>query len=742
MLIQVFSQGNRYFEKKNLHEAIEAYQQAIALNPDCYFFYHNLGEALAKVGKLQDAVEAFHEALKLQPSSEFTHFQLGQTLQQLGQTDNGHHEIDFGLDVKALSSEKTSLTSNSNLHLQPISSAQNSLAKAKKNVDNGSSLSVSQSSSQELIHWTKEELEDLIRQGHHDQVITLCDRILTTDPENFYVYHKLGIAWESKNVLEKAQNCYQTAITINPSYDKAYHNLGNALAAQKDLDGAIAAYRKAIQLNPGKAMTAYRLGNVLSQQQQWTMACQAYQQALQTDPNLSKAFDGLVQALEARQAWDELLKLYKQNLEKNQDSAKLQHGFGKVLAITGDYQSAEKCYQTALKLNPDLTAVYQDLRYVLGKLGKSQEAINMDRNAVYTNAFLPKSLCKPEDEGLILQLSQNDFQSSFQGFSRSDILNSPNLQAITWDDKTGQRLTMAEAYQRLESINAKYQPKVDIIVCVYNALEDVKICLNSIIEETNKFRLIIVDDCSQPDTEDFLKDFFHRFPEHLLVRNSTNLGYTKSANNGLLLSTSPYAVLLNSDVIVTPNWLEKMIECFQSDSEIGVVGPLSNCASWQSVPELFGDKGDWKVNLLPDGYNLAQFSDLVENLSCRGFPKVDLINGFCYMMRQDVLEKIGFLDEANFPYGYGEENDFSLRVGQAGFKLAIADNVYLYHSKSKSFGHSRRKELGRQGKEALGRKYPGLSFQTLTDKIRYSDDLIQLREKLNQVLSKPLISKA
>ena len=741
MSIQLFCQGNRSFKDDNLNQAIEAYQQAIALNPNCYFFYHNLGEAFAKMGQLEKAVEAFRHALKLKPNSDFTHFHLGQTLQQLGQVNDKANDIDFDLDIKALATQESSLTSNSCLEIQSISPAP-APSLETQNVDSETSLPISQGNPEEPLHWTKEELEDLIRQGDYDQVIALCDRILITEPQNFYVHHRLGIAWENKSVLEKAKNCYQTAVTINPEFDKGYHNLGNALTAQKDLDGAITAYRKAIQLNPDKAMSAYRLGNVLSQQKQWTEACQAYQQALRTNPNLSKAFDGLVQALEACQAWDELFELYQQHLCENQDSAKLQYGFGKVLAKTGDYEAAEQCYQTALKLNPDLTTVYQDLRYVLEKLGKSQEATKMDREVVYSNAFSPKALCQPEDEGLTLQISQNDFQSSFKDFPELSILNSLSVQPMTWDDKTGHRLTMTEAYQRLNSINLKSQPKVDIIVCVYNALEDVKTCLNSIIRETTKFRLIIIDDCSETETENFLKDFVLRFPEHLLVRNSTNLGYTKSANNGLLLSTSPYAVLLNSDVIVTPNWLEKMIECFESDPEIGVAGPLSNCASWQSVPELFGDKGDWKVNLLPDHYNLVKFSELVEKLSCRGFPRVDLINGFCYMIRQDVLNQIGFLDEANFPYGYGEENDFSLRVGQAGFKLAIADHVYLYHSKSKSFGHSRRKELGRQGKEALGRKYPGLCFQTLTDKIRYSDDLIQLREKLNQVLSKPLVPQA
>ena len=55
------------------------------------------------------------------------------------------------------------------------------------------------------------------------------------------------------------------------------------------------------------------------------------------------------------------------------------------------------------------------------------------------------------------------------------------------------------------------------------------------------------------------------------------------------------------------------------------------------------------------------------------------------------------MDEENFPIGYGEENDYCIRAADAGFTLAIADDAYVFHAKSKSFGHSRRKELSKQG---------------------------------------------
>ena len=66
-------------------------------------------------------------------------------------------------------------------------------------------------------------------------------------------------------------------------------------------------------------------------------------------------------------------------------------------------------------------------------------------------------------------------------------------------------------------------------------------------------------------------------------------------------------------------------------------------------------------------------------------PRLPFINGFCYVIKRRVLEQIGVFDEEHFASGYSEENDFSYRAAKAGFELAVADDAYVYHAKSKSF---------------------------------------------------------
>ena len=278
-------------------------------------------------------------------------------------------------------------------------------------------------------------------------------------------------------------------------------------------------------------------------------------------------------------------------------------------------------------------------------------------------------------------------------------------------------------------------PSVDIVICVYNAYDDVKLCLQSILENTHvPITVTIVDDASDLPTKSLIAQFSAEKPWVRVIDRGENLGYTRSANLGLSNCDAEWVVLLNSDTIVTPGWIEGLIRCAQSDPEIAFVGPLSNAASWQSVPDVVAPGGGWKVNLLPPGMSAPEMAALVASCSRREYPEVPLLNGFCTLMRTSVLQSIGFLDEASFPTGYGEENDLCIRASAAGYKLVIADDVYIYHSKSASFGNERRKELSRAGTAAFRRKHPDLNLETLKLHLSESAPIVGLRARLREAL--------
>jgi GT2 family glycosyltransferase/glycosyltransferase involved in cell wall biosynthesis len=279
---------------------------------------------------------------------------------------------------------------------------------------------------------------------------------------------------------------------------------------------------------------------------------------------------------------------------------------------------------------------------------------------------------------------------------------------------------------------------VDIVVCVHNALEDVMRCLASLERHTDaRHGVIVVDDGSDDACAIALQEFTARHPNWTLIRNEEPAGYTRAANQGLRQSEAELVVLLNSDTIVTPHWVERLLECAQSDPAIGIVGPLSNAASYQSVPAIVGPDGDWSINPLPPEWEIDQVGAAVALVSRRSFPRVPFVNGFCLAIKRDVIDAIGYFDEAAFPTGYGEENDYCLRAADAGFALAIADHAYVHHAKSRSYSHERRRDLGKEGRQALLQKYDVARVKAAEARLRADPDLARMRQALAARLTEP-----
>lgn len=209
--------------------------------------------------------------------------------------------------------------------------------------------------------------------------------------------------------------------------------------------------------------------------------------------------------------------------------------------------------------------------------------------------------------------------------------------------------------------------KCDIVIPVYNGLTYVIDCLDSLLRLTPPgfYHLNIIDDCSDTVTGRYLHDQAANHPQITLKRNSENKGYVKSCNLGISLGSAPYVLLLNSDVVVTPGWLQRLLECAESDPRIASVNPLTNYASQINVP------------IVP-GANYHGMDELLREQSRHDFPDVVTGVGFCLLLRRSALEAVGFLDEV-YGQGYCEDSDLCMRLTSRGHRTVVADHVYVYH---------------------------------------------------------------
>lgn len=243
--------------------------------------------------------------------------------------------------------------------------------------------------------------------------------------------------------------------------------------------------------------------------------------------------------------------------------------------------------------------------------------------------------------------------------------------------------------------------EVAVVVPVYDAPELVERCLDAVLARTaGRARLIIVDDAS-PDPR--IAPLLARYAGVAgveVLRNATNRGFTATANRGIDAAGRADVVLLNADTEVGPNWLSGLRRAACSHDDVGTATAVSDNAGAFSVPELE------QANELPPGWSFERAARALWQQAGLAYPQLPTGNGFCLYIRRAVIERVGKLDEAAFPQGYGEENDFCQRAARAGFRHLVAGNVLVRHARSASFGEERRRSLGEAGMAVLRERWP------------------------------------
>ncbi len=251
------------------------------------------------------------------------------------------------------------------------------------------------------------------------------------------------------------------------------------------------------------------------------------------------------------------------------------------------------------------------------------------------------------------------------------------------------------------------QDPVDIVVPVYNAVNDLRRCVASIAASTRTpYRLILIDDASpDPEVRRYFDQLARDLPAHwLLLRNEQNLGFVGTTNRGMALSEND-VVLLNSDTVVTHRWLEKIKRCAASDPRIGTITPFSNNAEICSYPRLC-ENNPWSERDDPELLNLA-----LERAAVPIYPDLPTGVGFCFYIRRDLIRQIGFFDPV-FGLGYGEENDFCMRAARAGYRNVLCEDTLVLHLGNRSFD-AKKQALSERNTQILLERYPDYSLRVM-----------------------------
>ncbi len=281
--------------------------------------------------------------------------------------------------------------------------------------------------------------------------------------------------------------------------------------------------------------------------------------------------------------------------------------------------------------------------------------------------------------------------------------------AIEWDkpgllpagDEAQPLRPLADSGQWVGDTAQPMRREVVVVVPVYNASEDVRRCLDSVLlHTTGPGRLIVIDDASTDPAIAPLLQRYRAIDGVEILANPHNLGFTATANRGITLAGNADVVLLNADTAVAANWLTGLRRAAHCAADVATVTAVSDNAGAFSVPELERD------NPIPGAWTFAQAARALWQQAGHAYPQLPTGNGFCMYIRREVLDAVGLLDVEAFPQGYGEENDFCQRACAAGYRHLVAGNVLVAHARSRSFGIERREALGRAGMQILRERWP------------------------------------
>jgi GT2 family glycosyltransferase len=192
--------------------------------------------------------------------------------------------------------------------------------------------------------------------------------------------------------------------------------------------------------------------------------------------------------------------------------------------------------------------------------------------------------------------------------------------------------------------------------------------------------VIVINDCPDSADSEFLRNKCESIG-FTYLENESNIGYLKTVNNAYLMAKNERKnlILLNSDAIPFPGFVNEIDKCFESDDMLGVVSVRSNNAT---ICNLYNHVDYYNENLPLSIYSrdLSIFNKYVKPITY-----TPVVTGFCFAVRANILRNFDGFDEI-FTVGYEEENEFCLRVGERGFRIGIANKAFVVHMEGRSFG--------------------------------------------------------
>lgn len=292
---------------------------------------------------------------------------------------------------------------------------------------------------------------------------------------------------------------------------------------------------------------------------------------------------------------------------------------------------------------------------------------------------------------------------------------------------------------------------VTIILKTWNASSHVRLCLEVLLRHTTSpFELLIIDNGSRQKLKEYLHKISQNDERVHLIENQRNMGPGYANRLGLAKASHQLICLLDSDVLVPPGWLDRLVADFHQNPELKMIAPLQPEERMIHPFDQSGkdSKESWNVvkQVNPELPPLEQFLIYSNGLSIEAFeaevlkvnpPQVqvieappDFLSSCCLLLDRRAVEKAGGIADPDFQ-GYGSEDvDLCWRIAQEG-KIAKTSSVYVHHFQGASLQSNRlnRASALREANRILYDKWKDKLIRLVMEKIELEvNDIIEYLE--------------
>lgn len=240
-----------------------------------------------------------------------------------------------------------------------------------------------------------------------------------------------------------------------------------------------------------------------------------------------------------------------------------------------------------------------------------------------------------------------------------------------------------DALQR--AIRPRY-PLVSILVVTYNSHEYLEPFFDSIRRNTSypNYEVIVVDNHSRDRSAEYLAGRAALDPRIRIEFSRQNLGFPGGNNAAGRLAAGEYVVLLNPDTVVTAGWLERLLRPLERDSTVGMTAPVTNFSG-----------NETKINTHYRSLRqMERFAGGLARAKSGESMEIEAIPLLCGALRRTLWEELDGLDEG-FEIGTFEDDDFSLRIRNAGYRLLTAEDCFIHHFGNGAFSKLKFEESAR-----------------------------------------------